>query len=202
MDYKLSVDRRLLESGLWCFQKYGFHGSSIDDIVLLAQVAKSSFYHYYHSKKVLLEYCLKYKHNAFMNEWRDARVEERVDDPIRKIVQLFESRIQREFRDDFAGCIFVQIHQEFIGNWEGRNDPVLEVIRKHNRVVKDTIRDSLNLMRSFSEAEVEEKTDIIYFLYEGAGIDAVISREFAPLRVALKIVREQVLRGSEMRRLG
>lgn len=51
---KPSIKKRILEVALDLFQQKGFHGVTIDEIVLQAEASKGAFYHYFNSKDALL----------------------------------------------------------------------------------------------------------------------------------------------------
>lgn len=65
-----SIDKRyrIQNAAMQLFQEHGVDGTSVNEIVKKANVAKGTFYVYYKDKKELISQLLTKKHGCFMNE--------------------------------------------------------------------------------------------------------------------------------------
>lgn len=151
-----------------------------------ARVAKASFYQYFPSKiDLLLEY-LHQSHEKVMANWQEAMAN--CSTPKEKILQLFECRLRRQVRTNFCGCPFVKISAELPADHEN----VHELILEHKQQVKRKITELLKEIKDRPTAELREKTELVYLLYEGGGVESSIQRNTSSLKAAMKIVESQI----------
>lgn len=183
---KTDVRSRILETVGRLFHSQGYNSTGINQVIAEAQVAKASFYQYFPSKiDLLLEY-LHQSHAKVVTEWQAAMAG--CSSPKEKILQLFECRIRRQVRTNFCGCAFVKISAELPADHEN----VHELILEHKQQVKRKISDLLKEIKDRPLAELREKTELVYLLYEGGGVESSIQRNTASLKAAMKIVESQI----------
>jgi hypothetical protein len=106
-----------------------------------------------------------------------------------KILELFECRIRRQIRTDFQGCVFVKISAEL--SFSGQDDTNV-LTREHRLAIKKIISDLLQEIEEFSSAALKEKTELIFLLYEGAGLESSIQQNTNSLKSAMKIVARAI----------
>jgi AcrR family transcriptional regulator len=183
---KADVRTRILETVGRLFHSQGYHATGINQVIAEAKVAKASFYQYFPSKMdLLLEYLLR--HQAMvMAEWQVAM--EGCSDPKEKIMELFECRIRRQLRMNFCGCAFVKINAELTQDHED----VFKLVLEHKQLLKKKISGLLKEIKEYSVSELNEKTELVYLLYEGGGVESSIQRNISGLKTAMKIVATQL----------
>jgi AcrR family transcriptional regulator len=183
---KADVRSRILDTVGRLFHSQGYNSTGINQVIAEAEVAKASFYQYFPSKMDLLVEYLHQSHTKVMAEWQEAMAA--CTTPKEKILELFECRIRRQVRTNFCGCAFVKISAELPQGHES----VYELIQEHRQQIKRKIGELLKENGPLSAAEVKEKTELIYLLYEGGGIETSIQRNIAGLKAAKRIVEAQV----------
>ena len=121
-----------------------------------------------------------------MAEWQAAM--EDCSGPKEKVLELFECRIRRQLRTNFCGCAFVKINAELT---QGHED-VFKLVLEHKQLLKKKISGLLKEIKDQSVSELNEKTELVYLLYEGGGVESSIQRNISGLKTAMKIVASQV----------
>ncbi len=101
---KRSARDRLLKAAGALFYAEGIQSVGIDRVIERAGVAKASLYSTFGSKEELVRAYLEERHAKLM-AWRRAAVAA-VDDPVEKILAVFESQARDFSRADFNGCAF------------------------------------------------------------------------------------------------
>jgi AcrR family transcriptional regulator len=183
---KADVRSRILETVGRLFHSQGYNATGINQVIAEARVAKASFYQYFPSKMELLMEYLRQHQAMVMAEWQTAMAD--CAAPKEKIMELFECRIRRQVRNNFCGCEFVKISAELGQDHED----VFALILGHKQLLKKRISGLLKEMKDRSAAELNEKTELVYLLYEGGGVESSIQRNISSLKTAMKIVASQV----------
>lgn len=99
-----SPRERLLEAANELFYAEGIHAVGIDRVIERAGVAKASLYSTFGSKEELVRVYLQERHARLMTRRRAAA--DAVDDPVEKILAVFDS-VARDFRrPGYNGCAF------------------------------------------------------------------------------------------------
>ncbi len=93
-----------LEAATELFYADGVQSVGIDRAIERAGVAKASLYSTFGSKEELVRAYLEERHSTILG-WRRAAVAS-VDDPVEKILAVFDSQARDFRRPDFNGCAF------------------------------------------------------------------------------------------------
>lgn len=96
----------LLEIGLDCFSKQGYHGTGIKEIVDAAGVPKGSFYNYFSSKEDFAAEVIRHYAEGYWNEWELYFKEGFAEDPRAALRRSFELMIAKHEKSEVkTGCI-------------------------------------------------------------------------------------------------
>jgi AcrR family transcriptional regulator len=174
---------RILNTACELFYKQGYLATGINQIIEEAGIAKASLYQHFPSKEALLtEYLLR---------TRVSRQEERTQFVSHlapgkdKLMGLYEYRLQHMQSSNFKGCAFVRIAYEL----PGLNEDALLQVRTHAQHLKSFIAAQLQCMKDpFPEDELNEMTDMLLNLYEGAGLQGYIQKSIKPMEDTKKVV--------------
>jgi AcrR family transcriptional regulator len=154
---------RILETARRLFYRDGFRAVGIDTIIAEAGVAKMSLYRHFPSKDDLIVAYLEDSNRRFW-EWLEATVEE-VEDPVEKLVAMFEAIGKLAASPECLGCTFQGTAAEF----PDRDHPGHEAALAH----KDTVRRRFaTLAREGGLDEPETLGDQLLLLMDGAWVSA------------------------------
>lgn len=109
-EVKLTPRERLLAAALELFYAEGIQSVGIDRVIERAGAAKASLYSTFGSKEGLVRAYLDENHRLILGR-RRAEVE-RADDPVAKILAVFDSEARDFERPDFNGCPFAGARAE------------------------------------------------------------------------------------------
>jgi AcrR family transcriptional regulator len=102
---KPSPRERLLEAAMELFYAEGVQSVGIDRLIARAGVAKASLYSTFGSKEGLVRAYLDRRHEVMIGRLRRAASE--VDDPLERLLAVFDAQAGLFSRPDFRGCAFV-----------------------------------------------------------------------------------------------
>ena len=164
-----SPRERLLEAANELFYAEGIQSVGIDRVIERAGVAKASLYSTFGSKEELVSAYLDERHAKLLG-WRRAAVAG-VDDPVEKILAVFDSQARDFRRPDFNGCAFAGAMAESPPG--GRVDQASQSFR----------RDIRSLFEELAAGAGAEDPALLarqlQMLYEGAGSAAKLDHDGA-----------------------
>jgi len=140
---------RILETAYELFSRNGIRAVGVDRVIAESGVAKMTLYRHFGSKDELVLEFLRRREQRWTQEWLQAEVERRTDDPAERLLAIFDV-FDAWFRtEDFEGCAFINV--------------LLEVADRTSSVRKATIV-HLATIRSFlqglaSDAGVADPED-------------------------------------------
>jgi AcrR family transcriptional regulator len=157
---------RLLDAANELFYAEGVQSVGIDRVIERAGVAKASLYSAFGSKEELVRAYLEARHEKSLARLRSAAAD--VEDPVERILAVFDSQASTFARADFRGCAFVAADSEAPRG--GRIDAEVEAYR----------RDVHGLFTELaSEAGVDQPEQLasqLQMLYDGGGVAANLDR--------------------------
>ena len=168
-DSKRSPRERLLEAATELFYAEGIQSVGIDRVIERAGVAKASLYSTFGSKEELVY--------AYLEERRAKNVSRRraavasVDDPVEKILAVFDSLARDFSRPDFNGCAFTGAMAESPPG--GRVDQAAQSFREDIRALFG------ELAADAGAKHPELLARQLQMLYDGAGSAAKLDRDAA-----------------------
>ena len=166
---KRSPRERLLEAATELFYADGVQSVGIDRVIQRAGVAKASLYSTFGSKEELVRAYLEERHSTILR-WRRAAVES-VDDPVEKILAVFDSQARDFHRPDFNGCAFAGAMAESAPG--GRVDEASKSYREDIRALFE------ELAVGAGAKDPDLLARQLQMLYDGAGSAAKLDRDGA-----------------------
>jgi AcrR family transcriptional regulator len=185
---KRSPRERLLDAANDLFYAEGVQSVGIDRLIERAGVAKASLYSTFGSKEELVRAYLEARHEKSLARLRAAAAG--VEDPVERVLAVFDSQARTFARADFRGCAFVAADSEAPRG--GRIDVAVESYRRDVHALFAELA---------AEAGVEESELLasqLQMLYDGGGVAANLDRnpEIAgPARAAARALIAAALPG-------
>jgi len=100
---------RILDTAYELFSRNGIRAVGVDRIIAESGVAKMTLYRHFGSKDELVLEFLRRREQRWTQEWLQAEVERRADDPAERLLAIFDV-FDAWFRtDDFDGCSFINV---------------------------------------------------------------------------------------------
>lgn len=165
-ELKTNPRERIIDTALRLFYEQGYLATGINQIISESQVAKATFYSHFTSKEKLCVAYLQARHIIWMG-WLKDNVEANSSD---------EERLQGVFgflkdwmeRCNFRGCAFLNIASEV----PTLNSKIRDEVVTHKDDLKLYLRQLISLLKDshkrYKGINIEENTDMIYVLVEGA----------------------------------
>ena len=178
------VKEKIIDTATRLFYNQGYNLTGINQVIEEADIAKRSLYNHFDSKTDLL---LSYLDKLQDDWYRDVAVYlAPFKDPKKKLLALFDYRIQNQLNLNYGGCAFVKINAE-----AGCTD---ERILKRARENKDKLKNLINSILAEFEREAsqilstEELTQMVYLMMEGGVTSTSIYKDVNELRNAKKLL--------------
>jgi AcrR family transcriptional regulator len=153
-----SARERLLAASDELFYRDGVHTTGIDTVIEKAGVAKGSLYYIFGGKDELVAAYLRARHEAWRQRVEAAQAG--TDDPVEKILAIFDALADYVSLPDFRGCPFVNAAAEAPG---GQCQVV--AIKQY----RDWVRQSfLELAADTGVPDSAALADALIVLYDGA----------------------------------
>ncbi len=154
---------KILEAALLCFNKKGYHKTSIDDIALNGKISKGGIYYHFKSKEELFLKLFNFRLNRYTEQLKAYIQEE--SDPVKRIRILIQKwgLILKENEDFFKFCM------EFssMGTREKEiRKEMTSFYRSSVEIFRQIIEDGISI-GEFENIDAERIARLIYFLSHG-----------------------------------
>jgi AcrR family transcriptional regulator len=174
---KSSPRERLLQAASELFYAEGVQSVGIDRVIERAGVAKASLYSTFGSKEQLVCAYLDARHAQTLGRLREAA--DAVEDPIERILAVFDAQVQLFRAPDFHGCAFTAAAAEAPAG--GLVDEAAESYRRDIRALFTELAAAAGAPDSALLASQ------LQLIYDGGGLAANMDRDAAiaaPARAA------------------
>lgn len=179
MKDQAGVKERIISTASRLFYEQGYQATGINQIIEEAEIAKASLYQHFSSKENLL--------NEYLQDSRQTWREDlmlytgEMQAGLEKLEGLFNYRLQLMQKRNFKGCTFCRVSYELPNLAETSAD----IIRTHKNGIKVFIADQLKAIRSaYKKEDLEEMTEILFNISEGAVLQSTMYRSSKPLEMA------------------
>ncbi|WP_259065764.1 TetR/AcrR family transcriptional regulator [Mucilaginibacter sp. X4EP1] len=180
------VKEKIIEAAGRLFYEQGYNLTGINQVIEEADIAKRSLYNHFDSKTDLLFSYL----DKLQEDWyKEANIYlAPFKNPKKKMLALFDYRIQNQLNLNYGGCAFVKINAE-----AGCTD---ERILKKTRQNKDKLKSFIgSIIAEFKDRispvlSNEELIQMIYLMMEGGITSTSIYKDVNELRSAKKILNK------------
>jgi AcrR family transcriptional regulator len=178
---KSSPRERLLQAASDLFYAEGVQSVGIDRVIERAGVAKASLYSTFGSKEQLVCAYLDARHAQMLGRLRAAV--DAVEDPVERILAVFDAQARLFGRPDFHGCAFTAAAAEApVG---GRVDEAAESYRRDIRAL------FAELAAAAGAPDPVLLASQLQLIYDGGGLAAKMDRDAAiaaPARAAAAVL--------------
>lgn len=172
---------RLLQVASGLFYRQGYHATGINQIIREAAVAKASFYDHFSSKEALAVAYLEQRRERWLALLRAAADSQQ--DPVQRILALFDFLERWIVETDFRGCAFLNIASEF----PSAANQIRETVSAHKQNQRDFILELVKHVEP-AEAAAQSKADAVFLLFESALTESRTFRAVWPVRAARNAV--------------
>jgi len=105
----LEPRERLLATAYDLFSRHGVRAVGVDRIIAESGVAKMTFYRHFPSKDRLVVAFLDRRERLWTTDWLIASVEQAADEPVGRLLAVFDVFDAWFQREDFEGCSFINV---------------------------------------------------------------------------------------------
>ncbi len=168
---------RILHTADRLFYTQGYRATGINQIIREARVAKASFYAHFATKESLALAYLQARHARWSRDFLH-RVQ-RSQRPVLQLLGAFDFLLDWLPGVQFRGCAFANLSAEFPVNGEVRR-----AIVAHKHWVQQQFVQILSSASHLSPNTQEQTASMAFLLFEGAIVQAEITRTPAPLYAA------------------
>lgn len=162
-----SKREHLLDVAVELFNEHGFHATGVDRVMTAARMSKKTIYNYFRSKDELILASLRHHDSIFRNEFM-SRVERASQDPMARLLAVFDAAEEWFRSPNFYGCIFINAAGEF----SKADSPIRQVCRDFKRMMMSFIHDQC---RQIPVAQPDSLANQLALVLEGAIATAQVS---------------------------
>jgi len=120
----------LIDAAMRVFGQHGFHRSGLDKVLQEGGISRMTLYNHFKSKDELVVAALRRRDEIFRNRMMKF-VESRTQDPIERLLAVFDFQEAWLAEKDFCGCMFLNACAEF----EDPQSPIRRVAAEHKQTV-------------------------------------------------------------------
>jgi TetR/AcrR family transcriptional repressor of nem operon len=189
------TDKRseLIRVGREIIVQRGFNAASINDILITASVPKGSFYYYFASKEdfglaIIDNFALEYQ-NKLKYLLQDAKIS-----PLTRLRNFFESKIvEMETSCCTDGCLIGNLAQELSAQNELFRDRLNEIFTDWEEYFALCLRAAYEKEEIIGDTNLEDLARFILSSWEGAILQAKVTKSVLPMHTFVKILFDRVL---------
>ena len=161
-----SKKNELVDAATKVFLRHGFHSTNLDAVLEEGGISRMTLYNHFKSKDELILAALQHRDEIFTSQLLEY-IEAHADDPIGRILAVFDFHRQWFAHKDFRGCMFINATAEF-----GDPDcPVRKLACETKRSIVRFLRDQCEQAKLSQPSTLAEKLSI---LLEGAIVTAQV----------------------------
>ena len=188
------TDKRseLIRVGSEIIVQRGFNAASLNDILTTASVPKGSFYYYFASKEdfglaIIDDFAFEYQ-NKLKYLLEDGH------SPLTRLRNFFESKIaEMENSCCTDGCLIGNLAQELSAQNELFRDRLNKVFAEWEEYFARCLRAAYEQGEIKEDSNVEDLARFILSSWEGAILQAKVTKSVVPMQTFVKILFHQVL---------
>lgn len=166
------------------FNRHGFNGVGIDQIIAEAGVAKTTLYRHYATKNHLIVAVLRYVGENFREQTRQ-RVDALASDPKDKLTAVFDVLAEWFGDESFYGCPFLSATSEF----SERESLIFQEAVLHKRLTQAYFEELARAADMVSPVQFAKEMSL---LYEGATNMANVMGTVEPAEWAKNLLSQMI----------
>jgi len=173
---------KILETGMELFNRQGYHGTGLKEILDACQVPKGSFYNYFESKEQFAVEVLEYHHQQEHKKWdqRMASLDGDASQLFRGSIELFIKEYEQD--PESCGCLLTNLMGE-IGNSSDSFRKIIEL--SCSRVIDSIEQDFLDAQQKGGirkDMSARAMAQLFWDSWQGALLRTKVEATPAPLR--------------------
>ncbi len=176
---------RILDVASRLFYEQGYNSTGINQIIDEADIAKSSLYNHFASKRELLSAYIQQAEESWFVKMNNYVAP--VKDPKEKLLALFDFRVDRQIKSNFAGCQFTKISAEV-----PKGDlKAFELVSHQKNRLKLFIKELLDQI-DLSQPQILDKemlAETFFLMLEGGTVAACVYKNAGAIKKAKEIAR-------------
>ncbi len=156
----------LIDAAMRVFCRSGFHASGLDKILTEGGISRMTLYNHFKSKDELIVAALQRRDELFRAEMIQF-VEDKSDDPLKRLDAVFEFTQRWCGSPDFHGCMFVNVAAEY----PDPASPIRQVAVEHKLKVLRYLR---GLCRKGGVHDPDALSSQLAILLDGAAVNSYV----------------------------
>ncbi|MGB3639571.1 MAG: TetR family transcriptional regulator C-terminal domain-containing protein [Rivularia sp. (in: cyanobacteria)] len=189
------IDKRseLIRVGREIIVQRGFNSASLNEILTTAGVPKGSFYYYFASKEdfglaIIDDFALQYQDKL------KQLVEDGQSSPLTKLRNLFELKIaEMEARHCTDGCLIGNLAQELSAQNELFRVSLNQVFADWEEYFLKCLQAAREAGEISQDSNLDDLAQFILSGWEGAILQAKVTKSVLPMQTFVKVLFERVL---------
>lgn len=189
--------QELIQVGSEIVVRQGFNAASINDILTTAGVPKGSFYYYFSSKEdfglaIIDDFANKYQQKL------KKTLEDSQFSPLKRLRNLFELKIaDMDNCQCTDGCLIGNLGQELSAQNELFRDRLDRVFADWEKYFSQCLQAAYEAGEITDNSQIDDLAKFILSSWEGAILQAKVTKSLLPMQTFVKILFEQVLNKSD-----
>ena len=183
----------LIQVGSDIVVRQGFNAASINDILTTAGVPKGSFYYYFASKEDFGLAIIEDFADKYQQKLKDILEDHRFS-PLTRLRNLFELKIaDMENCQCAEGCLIGNLAQELSAQNELFRDRLSQVFAEWEECFSQCLQAAYEAGEIADNSQIDNLAKFILSSWEGAILQAKVTKSLLPMETFVKILFEQVL---------
>ncbi|MGL6341149.1 MAG: TetR family transcriptional regulator C-terminal domain-containing protein [Waterburya sp.] len=185
--------KQLIQVGKQIILQQGFKAASLNDILTAAGVPKGSFYYYFASKEdfglAIIDDFAQHYHNELQHLLTDQQFS-----PLTRLRNFFELKIaDMENCQCTDGCLLGNLAQELAAQNELFRDRLKSVFAEWERYFAQCLKEAYETGEINNEGNFVDLASFIVSSWEGAIIQAKVTKSVLPMKAFVHILFQQIL---------
>jgi TetR/AcrR family transcriptional regulator, transcriptional repressor for nem operon len=184
---------KLIRVGSEIIIRQGFKAASLNEILTTAGIPKGSFYYYFASKEdfglAIIEDFAQQDQHRLENTLKDTRFS-----PLTRLRNYFEAKItEMKNCQCIAGCLIGNLGQELSAQNEVFRDRLKQIFVKWQDYFAQCLQDAYQTGELKSDRHIPQLANFILSSWQGAILQAKVTKSTIPMENFVKILFEQIL---------
>lgn len=183
-----TIKSRILDAASRLFYEQGYSLTGINQIIEEADIAKSSLYSHFPSKRAILSAYIQNAEDIWFVKLEEFLAP--IEDPKSRLLALFDFRLDNQIKTDFGNYLFIKIGAEL------RREDLkgLELVSHQ----KDRLRRYIRNLMQYIDFDQPQKlspemlSEALFLMLEGATVSASVQKDVSAIKNA-KAIAENLL---------
>lgn len=184
----------LIDIGTAIFTQKGFSSTSLDDIVMAADIPKGSFYYYFKGKEDFAIEVIK-NYGRYFSRKLERVLEDPSKSPLGRLKAFCEEATKGVTRFEFKrGCLIGNLGQEMASLEESFRLELFDVIFDWRKRVELCIEEAKKLGEIETKVSSKELSKFFWSAWEGAVLCSKLEKSANPLKIVSDLFINELLK--------